>query len=112
MPGGKNDDLFNACIKLIGRTGAREFRIRYCGEAKPIVWLAIGQWSGKWQATGGMNPVEAIMRLCEYVVDAGFCTHCHRPTGVTIEPDSMLLDKVVCWYQYDPSTRQFVRGCD
>jgi hypothetical protein len=58
-----------------------------------------------------MNPLRAIFRLLDEVVDGGTCQHCHRPTGFEESMDPMPLDKLVCWYQWDPSTKKFQRGC-
>ncbi len=100
-----------AAVDLVGRTGAAEFQIRYCEEEKPVIWTAAACWRGRWEAAGAMNPLDAVFRLLELVVDGGTCKHCKRPAGFDPGTDSMPLDELVCWYQYDPGTKKFAKGC-
>jgi hypothetical protein len=53
-----------------------------------------------------------VLRLCAQVVDGGRCTHCRRPTGLSEDLDAMPLDRLVCWYQWDPELATFRRGCE
>jgi hypothetical protein len=110
-----------AAVDLIGRTGAGSFQLRYSDDEEPVVWMAVAQHRlsdgddvrDHYEATAAMNPLRAVLRLAELLIDGGMCTHCRRPSG--IEPDSldtMPLDTLVCWYQYDPERRTFRRGCE
>jgi hypothetical protein len=66
-----------------------------------------------WETAAAMNPVRAILRLCERLIDGSICTHCKRPAG--FEPDditSMPANDFFCWYQYDPELKTFRRGCE
>jgi hypothetical protein len=103
-----------AGVELIGRTGARETQIRYSDDEQPTVWFAVALYDGdRFETAAAPEPVRAVLRLCEQLVDGGTCTRCNRPAG--FEPDSideMPLDRVVCWYQYDPELRRFRRGCE
>lgn len=113
-PGGVDGDRMMAGVDLIKRTGAEEFQIRYCEEKQPVVWMAAARWPGRhrgWEAAGAMNPLNAVYRLLDQVIDGGTCKHCGRPSGFEPSADPMPLDKLVCWYQYDPSTRTFAKGC-
>jgi len=84
------DPRFGAALKLLERTGMREFRIGWSDEedGPPIVFYALGTWrlnpQGKPIARGGrlsyevgasIIPVEAVLRLCEQVIDGGECAH-------------------------------------
>ena len=93
------------------RTGCHQFVIRYCDEDQPVVWLALGRWGRSWQVAAALHPVAAVFALCDQVIDGGACTHCHRPTGFAPDLDTMPLDTLVCWYQYDPELATFRRGC-
>lgn len=107
-----DDPRFIAAVDLLRRTGLQQFQIRYCAEEKPVVWIAAGLWKGNhWEAGGGMNPTIAVFHLAEAAIDGGHCRHCHRPTGFEPSAESMPLNNLVCWYQYDPSTQKFARGC-
>jgi hypothetical protein len=123
-----DDPRLAAGAKFIGRTGATSFQIRYSDDEQPVVWMAVAEYhlgpSGRpvaknkpgrqaFEAAAAMNPVEAVMRLCDQLADGGECQHCHRPTGVTDEwRGDMPLADVVCWYRYDPETQAFRRGCE
>jgi hypothetical protein len=101
-----------AAVDLIGRTGAKEFRIQYCEEeAPPIIWMASAKWGNTWDTAASINPLIAVFRLLDQVIDGGTCQHCGRPTGFEESIDPMPLDALVCWYQWDPSTKKFQRGC-
>jgi hypothetical protein len=102
-----------AGIDLLRRTGAAETQIRFHDDEKPVVWIAVAVYSQGAEAAGALDPVLAVLRLCEQVIDGGQCVHCKRPAG--LDPDTldrMPLDKLVCWYQYDPELQTFRRGCE
>lgn len=106
-----NDDIVKAAVELIGRAGADEFRFRVCEEDNPRICLAYARWGETWVAAGGMNPRTAVFRLAEEVIDGGTCVRCNRPAGFYGLIDEMPLSHAVCWYQYDPGARKFIRGC-
>lgn len=108
----ERDPKFVAAVKLLERTGADEFQIRYCEEEKPVVWMAIARWGSRWETSAAMNPFTAVFRLCDQVIDGGTCQYCNRPTGFDSDTDPMPMDVFVCWYQWDPQTKEFRRGCD
>lgn len=121
-----SDPRMPAAIKLLRRTGAQEFQLRYSDDEEPVIWMAAAKWSiggdGKpkakggrpaWESAGAMDPVGAVLRLCDQVMDGGQCAHCKRPTGVTdMWRATMPLADVICWYVYDPETQTFRRSCE
>jgi hypothetical protein len=106
-----SDPRLPAAIEMLGRTGAKEFQIRFCEEEKPMIWMAAGRWEDFWEVAAAMDPLNAIFRLCDRIVDGGTCMHCHRPTG--FHPDfGPMPGNWVCWYSYDPELRTFRRSCE
>lgn len=109
----EDNPVFLAAVDLVRRTGASSFGVRYQDDDDPVVWIAVAEYEGGWDAGAGRDPFQAVMRLLDQLIDGGCCTHCGRPTGVT--PDfegAMPLDKLVCWYRYDPELKTFRRGCE
>jgi hypothetical protein len=77
-----------AAVDLLGRTGADSMQIRYSDDEQPVVWFAVALYrDGKWETASAANPLRAILRLGEQLLDGGQCRHCNRPTG--LEPDSI-----------------------
>lgn len=115
MPAKKKDEddpRYVAAVDLIGRTGASEFKVGYTDEdAPPVVWYAAAKWGPHWQVAGALSPLSAMFRLLELVMDGGTCMHCKRPSGFEPSTDPMPLNQMVCWYQWDPSTKTYKRGC-
>lgn len=121
---------FLAGVKLIERTGARNFRIGYSPEedGEPVVWYATATWfwrSGRpvadarggaqvrHEAAAAMDATTAVMRLCEQIIDGGECMHCHRPTIFLADADDAgPLDRMGCVYQWDPELATFRRSCE
>jgi hypothetical protein len=103
-----------AAIDFIRRTGARSVQVRYSDDEEPVVWFVVASFDGdRHEVDASLHPTRAALRLCERLADGGQCRHCGRPTG--LEPDSldtMPLDELVCWYQYDPELATFRRGCE
>jgi hypothetical protein len=115
------DDRMAAGVAMLGRTGAQTFRVGYSAEddGDPVVWYAVAQWVGnRAEAAGALDPVTAVMRLCEQVIDGGMCAHCHRPT--IFDPEGPLppnpmddaLAAMGCVYAWDPELRTFRRSCE
>lgn len=122
-----DDPRFGAAITMLRSTGMLTFQIRYSDADEPVVWMCVGEWNlsedgrpvnhteeGKktYVVACGLHPFAALMRLCDEVVDGGTCNHCHKPTGITTEwQHTMPMANDICWYQYDPETKTFRRGC-
>jgi hypothetical protein len=121
-----DDPRFMAAVDMLGRTGARDFTIRYCDEEMPVVWSVVVTHPVQrhnedgsadvlmhQEAAGALNPLQALFRLCEIIIDGGMCTHCHRPTSFVpdLQPQAMPADQFVCWYTFDADSKSFVRGC-
>jgi hypothetical protein len=108
---------FLAGIDMIKRTGGARFQLRFSDDEKPVAWIAVGIWNAtgqpRFEVAAGLDPLCAVMRLCEQVIDGGRCQHCSKPTAfepVSIE-DMPPLDRTLCWYQYDPELETYRRGC-
>lgn len=121
---------FTAALDLLHRTGATTVQVRWSDDETPTVWIVVVGWnvdpsSGKpappgevdgepgFESAAALDPVTAAFRLCAEVIDGSRCLHCQRPAG--FEPkslDTMPLDKLVCWYQWDPENSTFRRGCE
>jgi hypothetical protein len=106
-----DDPRFVPAVDMLGRTGAAEFQVRFCEEDKPVIWVAAARWGDVWECAAAMNPVRAVFRLCDQVIDGGTCTYCDRPTGFFPDLDELPLEPLVCWYQWDPELATFRRGC-
>jgi len=107
------DDKFAAAVRLLGHTGAEQFQLRWSDEDKPPVsFTAVARWGNRWECAGAMNPLLAAFRLCDQVIDGGQCTHCKKPTGFISDDGDTIMNQFVCWFQWDPSTKKFMRGCD
>lgn len=108
------DPRFKAALDLIGRTGADEFQIRYSDEDEPVIWMAYASYKEKGgEVAASLNPVIAVLRLAETLVDGGTCVHCKKPSGLDVDSiDVMPADEFICWYQFDPELKTFRRGCE
>lgn len=112
------DPRFVAAYDMLGRSGASEVQLRYQDDEEPTVWMAVGTWRRDGQVArevaASLNPLGAILRLLEQVMDGAVCVHCHRPSGIDIDrsPSDMPMSEVVCWYQFDPELKSFRRGCE
>jgi hypothetical protein len=107
------DPRLPAGIALLGRTGAKSVQVRYHDDEEPTLWMAYAEWPHGRDCGAGMTPAEAVMRLCDQVMDGGTCAHCGRPSGVTDHWESaMPLAEAVCWYVFDPETKKFRRSCE
>lgn len=122
----KNDARFIAAVDLIKRTGAKDFRIGYSDEedGEPIVWYAVATYNRSenmppefpdvvlGDVDASFNPVQAVLRLCERLIDGGECWHCHQMTifisDITVDP----FDKIGCVYAWDPELKTFRRSCE
>ena len=131
---GVPDDLqprFLAGVNMIERTGAKSFRIGYNDEDTPVVWFAVAEWEKitagptvhrAAECAAGLDPLSAVMRLCEQVIDGGLCMHCGQPTIFDPSPPTEgpvsrdvfndVLDTIGCRYTFDPELATFRRSCE
>lgn len=117
FPGGrlsdKGKDVFLAAVDMLYRTGAKQFQARWQDDEQPTVFMAVAQWSDdRYDVGAGMDPVTAVLRLLDQVIDGGVCQYCGKMTGITVDFDEMGFDDLVCWYQFDPEMKKFRRGCE
>jgi hypothetical protein len=106
------DPRFLAAVDMVGRSGADQFMMWSCGEENPIVWIAAALFEESWECAAAINPLRALFRLCETLIDGGMCVHCERGTGFIPDINPMPFDDVICWYQWDPERKTFRRGCE
>lgn len=119
--GSPKDPRFVAALKQLERTGMDEFNMGFTDNEQkgPLVWWTQAVYSKNrtphaegHESAAGTTPLIAVIRLLEYVVDGSMCKHCERPAGIETEWRVTLpFGKDICWYQYDPSTQEFIRGC-
>jgi hypothetical protein len=123
------DPRLPAAFDVLRRTGAREVSVRFSDDEQPVVWLAVAGWyvgadgvpvatarqarrpSLHYEAAAALDPLRAVFRLCDQVVDGGMCAHCHRPAGFNENPGVLPFDEDVCWWTWDPEVKAFVQGC-
>jgi hypothetical protein len=112
-----DEPRFLAAIDFVRRTGARQVQVRWSDDEQPTVWFVVAGYvhdgRERYEVDASLDPTRAALRLCERLADGGRCTHCNRVTG--LDPDSldtMPLNELVCWYQYDPELKTFRRGCE
>lgn len=117
VPGGMPkaiEERFLAGVEMVRRTGSNQFQLRWSDDEEPVVWFAVALYpNDRWETAAGRDPFVAVSRLLEQIIDGGTCAHCKRPAG--LDPDSldtMPLNDLVCWYQYDPELKTFRRGCE
>lgn len=110
----EQQDKLSAVIAFIGHTGAESVNLRYQDDEQPVIWMMIASYpNGKHEVDASLDPVRAALRLCERLADGGQCQHCGRPSGLDPDTyDTMPLNNVICWYQYDPETKRFRRSCE
>ena len=112
MSAGMDEKRLHAGVELIRRTGAESVATRYDDEP-PTIWIAVAAYpTGHHDVAAGLDPLTAVMRLCEHLVDGGTCTHCGRPTAFENSLNSQPLADVICWYQFDPELSTYRRGCE
>ena len=131
-----DDDRLVAGIALLQRTGAHSVSLRHDepeNPKDPVVWMAVIEWNvvplgqgyGKpvpekeepgergYEVAAALDPVNAVMRLCNQVLDGSAkCVHCQRPAMFDEDFGKAPLDKLLCWYQWDPETKTFRRSCE
>jgi hypothetical protein len=115
-----NEPRFLAAVKLIERTGATGFRIGHTDEEEdglPVIWHATATYAQGYEVAASLSPVEAVLRLCEQLIDGGQCRHCGQNTIFDPDPPSEdhlteLLDRMGCRYAWDPELATFRRSCE
>lgn len=120
------DDLFDsakmkAASQLIERTGAKNFRIGMSDDGEePTVWYVCAAYKNvsgvvAGEAAAAMDPLTAMLRLCEQLINGAECTNCGKTTGFSMERDD-LVEKLescgVCIVVYNEETESFNRSCD
>jgi hypothetical protein len=112
---------------MLKRTGARQVEIRYSDDDQPVVWFAVALYStdkrgrprdggplNRWETAAGHHAQEAVLRLCQQILDGAVCHHCQRPSMFYEDIDTTTgpLDHTVCIYSWDPELATFRRSCE
>lgn len=116
------DPRFTAAVKLIERTGAKQFRVGYSDpeDGEPTVWYALATykrpegvpvWKLRADAAAALDPLQAVLRLCERLIDGGQCNHCGQRTIFSANSDTLGLQAMGCVYSWDPVKEEYRRGC-
>lgn len=110
-------DMAKAVYKMLKSVGAINFKVDVHAPFRCEVWICAVEFPGdRWEVCAGRSLGVAAFRLLEKCIDNGICNHCNRAVSTesnwanpSIEPSN---DGLICVYIYDPSTKQFLRGCD
>jgi hypothetical protein len=96
-----DDDAIAACADLVGRTGAKQFKIGYLHDNVPVEeagWYAHAQFQGaRIDVEGHRGPVEAADALCRRLLTGAQCAHCKgvvtiSDAGAAVYQKSTLID--------------------
>ena len=72
-----DEDAVLACADLVGRTGAKEFRIGYLNDDAPNQWYARASYKGtRITEQDYRGPSEAADALSRRLLTGAKCTHC------------------------------------
>jgi hypothetical protein len=109
-------DRLSACIDLIGHTGAKTLQMRFSEDEEPAIWFVVVEHAAgdaiAVTVGASTHPLFAFYDVVDKLIDGGRCTHCHRPTAFDPDGDGVNpLEDKVCWYQYSPAEKKFMRGC-
>jgi hypothetical protein len=70
---------FVGAVDLLRRCGAQTFRIEYTDpENGVVVWTSVAQFPGVVRCAADVDPLAAVHKLCEAVIDGGECAHCRK----------------------------------
>lgn len=116
-----------ALVELIAATGSTEFQLRYDDEEEPVAWIAVAKYPGvsaipnsggagkalrrkhRAELAGALDPIMAVYRLAELLIDGGQCTTCREPTVLLESSDAPIGG--LCGRRYNRAGG-FVRTCD
>jgi hypothetical protein len=106
-----------AAVDLLRRNGMGAFELRFSESEFPnghLVWMAIADFSDRWEVTAARTPNRAVLRLTSEVVDGAVCMHCSKVCGFDEDYDDInaATAGAICWFQYDDTRKAFRRGCE
>jgi|tagenome__1003787_1003787.scaffolds.fasta_scaffold20883163_2 hypothetical protein len=116
-----SDPRFRPATDLISRTGAKRFELLHSDGPALDVWMAVARYhdgEDRSECAAAFEPMEAVFRLCERLLDRGHCTHCGKRTAFfdALRPayDAVraTIDGHRCPYVFDGERKTFRRGCD
>jgi hypothetical protein len=80
-----DDDAMVAAVDVIGRTGAREFKVGFVNDEPPHNWYAHAQYQGtRITVENKAGPLEAAEGLARRLLTGAQCQHCLKL--VTLDP--------------------------
>lgn len=91
-----DDDAMVAAVDVIGRTGAREFKVGFVNDEPPHNWYAHAQYRGtRVTVENKADPLEAAEALARQLLAGGQCTHCKKVitlSGFAVAKDKTMID--------------------
>lgn len=122
-----------ALVDLIRRTGSHQFQLRHQDDEQPVVWMAVALYPRKSaipdlgsagkslrhrhlaECAAGLDPIVAVYRLAEQLVDGGECVHCRRITMLWESWQTPMPKRMaghdICYHVYDPELATFTMSC-
>lgn len=121
MPSELDQARLDAGVDLLRRCGARSITIGHSDlEGAPGItfWYCSAQVADQewaWDVAAARDPLTALSRLLEQLIDGSPCRHCGKPAA--FDPDMDIVDmppvftRELCVYAWDPELKVYRRGC-
>jgi hypothetical protein len=107
------DPVFVAAYDFIARTGAKSIQLRYEDDNEPTIWNVYIDYGYGHAVGAGLDPMRALKKVMDEIVDGGACAHCGRVTALADDWEAdQLADEAICWIVYDPELQKFRRSCE
>lgn len=71
-----DQDRINAGVEFIKKRGAYQVQLRYYEDIFPAVWVIVARFKSDTEIEADITCLDAIIRLCERIVDGHKCEHC------------------------------------
>lgn len=120
--GDENATKMLGAVIAIGETAPFDIQFRRSdGDPDPVLWtVAVGygvtpENPPVWVATSSADLADAVLLMCNRVIDGGICPYCQRITSMTVDDaddaDDAVLGLMICRFEWDPELPAFTRGC-